>query len=115
MFLAQSVEYAGLEYMNVAAALAFGTAIGTVVSVVLAVRLFRRVGALGVALASGCLAGLPFLIDWLLRINHTQLNVHGSAILGYFVYAFGSEACAIGLLSAVALRTFMRSKSRRAV
>ncbi len=115
MFVAQRIEYLGFEYMNFASALALGAVVGTVALAMLAVRMFMHAGAVEVALASGCLAGLPFLIDWLLRLNGTQLNVHGFAILGYFVYLFGSEACAIGLVIALAVRSAFRWKGRHAV
>jgi hypothetical protein len=115
MFLAQSVEYAGLGYMKLSGALAFGVGGGTVLFMVLAVRLFRHVGMLEMVLAGACIAGLPFLVDRLLKVNGTQLNVHGNAILGYFIYVFGSVACAVGIIVAVGVRTFMRLKTRHAV
>ncbi len=115
IFVAQRIEYLGLEYMNFAGALALGAVVGTTVLAILAVRMFMHAGAVAVALAAGCFAGLPFLIDWLLRLNGTQLNVHGFAILGYFVYLLGSEACAIGLVIALVVRSAMRWKSRHAV
>lgn len=113
MFLAQRVEYLGLEYMKFAGALALGAVIGTVVLVVLAIRVFRHSGALDAVLAVGCLAASPFLVEWLLRINGTELNIHGVAILGYFLWALGSEICAAGILIALVVRTAMRWKSRR--
>jgi hypothetical protein len=114
MFLAQSVEYRGLEYMELADALAVAGVAGSVISMVLAARTFRHVGALDVMLAARCTAGLPFLVDWLLRLNGTELNVHGFAILGYLIYGLGSESCAIALLIAVAVRTAVRLKRRAA-
>lgn len=115
MFLAQSVEYAGLEYLKLSGALAVGVGVGTVLFMALAVRMFRHVGTFEMVLAGGCVAGFPFLVDRLLKVNGTQLNVHGNAILGYFIYAFGSEACAAGMIIAVGVRTFMRLKSRPAI
>jgi hypothetical protein len=113
--LAQTIEYRGLAYMNVAGALALATVVGTVVSVALAVGIFKDGDPLDVVLGSCCIAGLPFLVSWLLTMNGTQLNVHGYAIFGYFVYLFGSEVCAIGLLIAVPVRAIVRSKRRRSV
>lgn len=115
MFVAQQIEYLGLEYMMFAGLMTLGAVIGTIVLVILAVRMFRGAGAAEVVLASSCLAGLPFLVAWLLRLNGTQLNVHGFAILGYFIYLCGSEACSIGLVIALAVRSAIRWKSRQAV
>jgi hypothetical protein len=111
IFLSQSIEYAGAEYMQFAGFLALTGGIGTVALLTLAIRMFKHVGDGDVVLAMLCCAGLPFIVDWLLRINGTQVNVHGFAILGFFIYGLGSWACAIGLLIAMAVR----SKRRQAV
>jgi len=108
------MEYRGRTYREFAGALAFIAVAGTIVMVTLAVRGFKDASALDVVLTSCCIAALPFVVDWLLRVNGTQLNVHGFAVLGYVIYAFGSEACAIGLFTATAVRA-MRSEKRHGV
>ena len=114
MFAAQSLEYRGLEYMTWAGALAIAAIVGTACFAVLAARMFRHVSALEIVLVTCSLAVLPFLIEWLLRLNGTQLNVHGFAILGFFVYGLGSELLAIALIIAVVVRALMHLKRRKA-
>jgi hypothetical protein len=114
MFLTERVEYAGLEYLQIAGALTACTVAGTAALLLLAVFVFLYAGASEVLLACGCIATCPFLVAWLLYICGTELNMNGYAMFGYFAYLFGSELCAIGLLVAVAIRTFLRLKASRA-
>lgn len=114
MFAAQSLEYLGLEFMTLAGVLAITAIIGCVCFAILAARMFRHVSALEIVMIACSIAGLPFLVDWLLRLNDTQLNVHGFAILGFFVYGLGSELVAIALVIAVVIRAVIRPKRRKA-
>jgi hypothetical protein len=114
MFLAGSLEYRGLEYVARAGALALAAVVGNLVFAVLAVWAFRHFSTLDVVLAACCTAGLPFLVQWLLRLNGTQLNVHGGGvILGFFAYGLGSELCAVALLIAVVVRSTVRLMKRK--
>jgi hypothetical protein len=114
MFLAGSFEYRGLEYMPLVGALVLAAVVGTLVFAVLAVWAFLNIGTLDVLLAACCTAGLPFLVEWLLRLNETQLNLHGGyAVLGFLAYGLGSELCAIALLIAVVVRSSVRLMKRK--
>lgn len=110
IFLAQSTEYRGAEYMGTAGYMALAGGLGTLASVILAVRMFKKAEPGDVALAACVCAALPFVVEWALRINGTQLNVHGIAILGFFIFAVGSCPCAIALFIAMAVRATARSK-----
>lgn len=112
IFLAQSTEYRGADYMAVAGYVALAGGLGTLASLILAVRMFKTAATAGVVLSACVCAALPFVVAWLLSVNGTQLNVHGFAILGFFIYALGSCLCAIGLLIAAAVRASTRSKRR---
>ena len=112
IFLAQSTEYRGADYMAVAGYVALAGGLGTLALLILAVRMFKTAETGGVVLSACVCAALPFVVTWLLSVNGTQLNVHGFAILGFFIYALGSCLCAIGLLIAAAVRASTRSKRR---
>ncbi len=112
IFLAESAEYRGVESMDAAVFMAAVGGIFTFALVILAIPMFRGATS-GRALLAGCACGaMPLVIEWALRINGTQLNVHGVAILGFFLYALGSWCCAIGLLIATAVRAIARSRRK---
>ncbi|HTA47530.1 MAG TPA: hypothetical protein VK789_34050 [Bryobacteraceae bacterium] len=111
IFLSQSIEYAGAEYMKFAGLLALGGGLGTIAALILAARMFKHVGDGDVGLAICCCAGLPFAVGWLLSINGTQVNVHGFAILGLIFYALGCWACVIALIIAMAVRSRKRREA----
>ena len=112
MFAAPSLEYRGPEYVTWAGLLAIAAIVGTACSTVLATRMLRHVSAPEMVLTACSIAGCPFL--WLLTVNHTQLNVHGFAILGFLVYGLGSELLAIALVIAVVVRALIHLKRRNA-
>ncbi len=49
---------------------------------------------------------MPFLVAKLLRLNGTELNVHGITILGFLVYAAISEMSVAAFLVAFIAREF---------
>jgi hypothetical protein len=111
VFLAQSIEYKDMDYDDYVQVLAGAAVILTVISTLLVAQDFKRMGVIEIAFAIACFAGLPFVAELLLKWNRTQLNVHGYAIFGYFLYLVASELCAIGLLIALAVRAFRRPRS----
>ena len=104
MFLAGSLEYIGPVFATVAGIFAACTVIGTLVLLALIVPMFKRSSLDALLLSSGCIAGLPFLVWWLLELCGTPLNVHGASILGWATYFLGSIIGALGLLVAAMVR-----------
>ena len=111
MFLAQVMEYAGLEYVKLAAGLALAATIGTFSFIALAIREFRSSSSsIEIILLAGLIGIMPFLLDRTLRLNGTQLNVHGIAMLGFLVYATVSELCGMGMLVALGIRSVVQAR-----
>ena len=104
MFFAQSTEYRGQQYARIAFVLTIAGIVGTIGFIALAIRMFTRAGGAAVLAACFSIAALPFIVDWLLRRNGTQLKIHGAAIYGFFFYGFASEICAVTLFLALVMR-----------
>ena len=112
MFAAQAVEYTDYKYQRLSAGLAFAGFLVTFVLTVLIIRAFRVAQPIGLAVVA-CLIGLmPFVLWEALRVNRTQLNVHGVGGTIILVYGWGSLLCCLSMLVGVTIR-MIRAKARR--
>ena len=114
--MAQRIEYTSMESEASAAIWTLASIFASVSLPIVAFRAFQAVSLIDVALASFAMASLPFTVDWLLKVNQTELNVHlGPAMLGFFVYGCISLVSAVIFLIAAVARSLRRRRRHNAL
>lgn len=111
MFAAQAAEYSWLEHMTLAAGLAVVALLITFTTLGFAITIFRNSTASRLLTLAFLFAIVPFVVDWTLRANQTQLNVHGLAMLGFLGYAALCELGCVSMVAAVIAKAVRRARS----
>lgn len=84
--------------MEIAGAVALVGVALSLAALAVGVSFLRGNGTRVVLLVGLASMGLPFAFEGLMQVCRTEPNVHGLSFLGWFIYFFASEACAVLLL-----------------